>query len=177
MVDDSTGLPMQTAPLKHGEYYVPTIYNDINHSSPWLQDFLDNELSMGRFADDQFERKGDTATAKFFYIKRFLPLELNEDDFKLYLEYMLFSFKGRYYVTKLEIWGDLETVADVFFGYYPFAEKKVHGFYSLPKIIKRNPDQITISKEIVKGKEIGNIVVVPFNNMSWEEYSQMVEPK
>jgi len=37
------------------------------------------------------------------------------------------------------------------------------------------PDKITFSKEILRGKEIGRILVVPFNNMTWEEYLRIVK--
>lgn len=173
-LDTITGIMMQNAPFTSGEYYVQTIYNDINHSSIWLHRFLRNELDLVEFADNQFERTGDkTFKVSYFYIKRYLPPELNRDDYKLFLECMMFSINGRYIVNKLEIWGNIEAVADLFFDYFPFGKKKEHGFYSLPKIITPIPDKITFSKEILKGKEIGRIEVVPFNNMTWEEYLKM----
>jgi hypothetical protein len=167
-------LNLQTRPNNRNGYCVQTIFNSLNNSSFYLQDFLDKEIKLSEVGEPDFKLKNGIGTIKTTYIKSIIHGYGNIDvnAYKVYVQYSVFPIDNDFFVEKLDIWGNWESVASIFISYYPTTLNVEY--------LKNNKSEMTsyyiedravFSSEMVGGRLIGRIKV---RSTSGKDYKQFL---
>jgi hypothetical protein len=167
------------APEITGEYCMQTIYNKIDNSSIYLQLFLQNKLDLTGIGELEDNIKNGIGTIKFAFINKNLNFnnnKIDEEAYKIYFKYSVFTVDSILFVDKLDIWGNWENVANFFIFYYP---TKINIEY-----LKKNKKEITsnystdkaiFSSEFLNGKLIGRIKVRSASTANSNEFIKLYE--
>lgn len=168
-------LNLQASPNSSEEYCVQTIFNKLNNSSIFFQDFLQKKIQLSEEGESEYKLKNGIGTIKTTYINSFIH-SLRNIDINYYMvdiEYSVFPIENDLFVEKLDIWGNWENVAKIFILYYPTTLNIEY--------LKNNKSEITsyyiedraiFSSEMVGGNLIGRIKV---RNTSGKDYKKFIK--
>lgn len=118
-VDIDKILTLQSQPYDRNTYCVQTINNKLNNSSFHFQGFLQRELGLSQTGDEIFEIENGKGVIQTTYIPGVLINYGNEDLHKVHVKYDVFLLEDEIFVEKMDVWGNWETVANIFIRYYP----------------------------------------------------------
>jgi len=165
-------LGLQTRPADDG-YCVYAIFNKINNSFPYFQDFMQNKMKMSEYGETDYKWNNDILTIKTTYTQSILFGDVDASAYLVYVQYSVFEIGKDYFVEKLDIWGNWESVAEIFISYYP---TKINIDY-----LKNNKTEITtrygsdravFSSKTANGRLIGRITV---RNEAGKDYKQFIK--
>jgi len=173
-------LTLQERPNSRYEYCIQTIFNKLNNSSIYLQDFLDKEIGLSTVGEPDYNLDKGVGTIKTTYTKSIIMGHgnIDYDAYKIYVEYKVFPIENDFFVEKLDIWGNWEIVANIFISYYPTTLNIEH--------LKNNKSEITsyyigdravFSSYFDKGKLKARIKVRSTSEKDYEEFMKEYELK
>ncbi|HOH23030.1 MAG TPA: hypothetical protein PLH70_08395 [Bacteroidales bacterium] len=153
-------LHLQRGPGLPNRYCVQTIFNKLDNSSFYFQDFLYKKVGL-YLIDDDFNVKNGKGTIKYTFKKPVAGFgDIDVNAYRVYVQYTIFTIEDAIFVEKMDIWGHWESIADIFVLYYP---SKVKVEY-----LKNNKSEVTsyfftdravFSSEMLGGRLIGRIKV------------------
>lgn len=167
------GLYFQDRP-NGNNYCIQTTFNLLNNSSIYFDDFLNNEIGISRLGEteDKIDGKAGIGYIKKTYIKSgvYIGKNIDYDAYKVFVQYFVFGIDKGFVVDKLDIWGNWESVANIFIRYYPTtlninylrnSKSEISSYYIADKAV--------FTSEIVNGRLQGRITVRNSQNKDYKE--------
>jgi hypothetical protein len=153
-------LNLQTRPDYGIKYCIQTIYNKLNTSSIYFQGFLRNEIGLSEHGEPNYNLKNGVGTIRTTYINSIIRGNVDYNAYKVNVQYSVFPIDDVFFVEKLDIWGNWESVAKIFILYYPASLNVEYLKNSKTEVTSYYiGDRASFTSEMVNGRLIGRIKV------------------
>jgi len=170
-------LGLQTHPADDG-YCVYAIFNKLNNSFLYFQDFMQNQMKLSEHGENDCQWKDEILTIQMTYIPPILFGDVDANAYKVYVQYSVFVIEKDFFVEKLDIWGNWESVAEIFVSYYPTKINIDYLKNNKTEIVTRyGNDRAVFSSEMANGRFIGRIKVRDEAGKNYKQFINEFELK
>lgn len=168
-------LLLQYEPRFKDEYYVQTTFNKLNNSAKYFQDFLDFELKLCQTGETVYKLNKGVGTITSTYTDCIIHGfgNIDEEAYKIFIQYTVFPIENDLFAEKLDVWGNLEKILKIFINYCPTGINFEHMTNNQSEITSYFlNDRIVFSTEIRNGKQIGRIRV---RSTTGDDYKKFIK--